>query len=75
MMFSSPPCKDCKERYLKCHSECPDWAKWKLDEARKSAEADKILKGEKAFQEIQAEKSARIKRRIHNAHARGYCVR
>ena len=22
------PCKDCKRRYLGCHSECPDYIDW-----------------------------------------------
>lgn len=38
MMFSQPPCKDCVNRYLGCHSDCPTWQVWKSDENSKNAE-------------------------------------
>lgn len=75
MIFSSPPCKDCTERYLRCHSKCPDWEKWKLEEAQKNTKLNESLKSDKVFKEIQSEKSTRIRRRIHSSHLRGYSVR
>ncbi len=74
MMFTDSPCKDCPDRYLKCHSTCKKWQNWKAEEALKNAELDKILKPERVFKEIQSEKSTRICRRIHNSHLRGYTV-
>lgn len=29
MTRSEVSCKDCKERYVGCHSECPRYRKWK----------------------------------------------
>lgn len=67
MMFSPPPCKDCTGRYIGCHNDdaCPAWRDWKEEENRKNAELERILNVERVFQNVQAEKSTRIQRRMH----------
>lgn len=66
VIFKEPPCKDCAERRLNCHSQCSKWLDWKEAENRKNAEIVKAMNVERVFQEVQVEKSVRFCRRMHN---------
>lgn len=56
MLLSQPPCKDCEERFINCHSQCPKWNKWKQEETQKRAKLKNFLDMERVFLKIQAER-------------------
>lgn len=41
MVFRTPPCKDCSDRHIMCHSICSKHKAWKAEENRKNAAVNK----------------------------------
>lgn len=72
MTFTQPPCKDCPDRSVGCHSSCPKWKDWQAEEHQNNEKVSKAIRVERVFQEINAERSIKFSRRLHSKIVRGH---
>ena len=60
-----PPCKDCADRHIGCHSECDGYKEWKEQEGKRKTDAVQTYRYERAVEDYE------IKERIKNMKRRG----
>jgi hypothetical protein len=57
-----PPCLDCPDREVGCHSKCEKYIKFRADLDQHKAEIEKNLRADKMVEAFQAQQCLKVKR-------------
>lgn len=71
MIFTTPPCRDCAERYIGCHADCLMWSRWKTSEDKRKEEINQAKKLDADCWSAQQKKNIHFQRRMHRSILRG----
>jgi hypothetical protein len=67
---TAPPCKDCTERVLRCHSTCEKYKEWNKANLERYKEFYDHYKGERVAEQFEADSKRRTLKRQHRWNGR-----
>ena len=73
-LYDTPPCKDCKKRFMTCHTTCEDYKNWKVEHEKYRQEVEAKYKTEREIRQSKIRQCENYRWKVLNKKWLTFCV-